>query len=224
MSLTKYYNLLIFHETPTSASVIGEDGTITSFATNTAEVGLAQTQLDDYVAALSNIQSLTISFKALSTLPPGNRLVSLIELNANGCTNITHVPTSYNAGLVVLNVASTKLSSVPSSFTSLMTLDITNCRRIASVAIPTLTTLVMSHSSVTELTNISSLIRLIALNTRIASIPPAPALVTVVWSPVSASNTLTIDSANTALVSVLVVGHDSHVVTTPNGVVNTLAL
>lgn len=224
MSLTKYYNLLIFHETPKSASVIGEDATITSFATNIAEIGLTQDQLDDYVAALGMIESLTISFKALSTLPPGNRLSALIELHAHGCTNITHVPTTYNAGLVVLNVASTKVSSIPASFASLLTLDITNCRRIASVAIPTLTTLVMSHSSVTELTSLTSLIRLVALNTRISSIPLAPALVTVVWSPVSASNTLTIDAANTALVSVLVVGHDAHVVTTPNGVVNTLTL
>lgn len=222
MSLLKYYNLLIFQPSQDTLEVIGEDGSITDFSTNPVESGMTVTELNAYQASLAAVTTLVVKYTDLSVLPPGSGLVNLLHLNIKNCGNITQIPQSYPSSLLSLRASNTKLSSIPSTLDRLTFLDISNCKRISSVGIASLETLIMSHCSVTELTQLVNLKRLVGLSTRIASIPVADNLSVVMWSGIS-GGTLDIDAANTSIVHVLTTGPES-LVTAPSGVVVTSIL
>lgn len=220
MSLVRYYNLLMFQNSSTSLEIIGEDVSITDFTTNIAEENLSPTDLNTYHTLLGSILTLKSNVTTLSQLPPGTRFTGLQTLDVNNCTNISQIPTSYSSSLRSLKVSSTKVSSIPSSFTSLTTLEINNCKRIASIGISSLETLVMSHSSVTELTNLDSLVRLVCLTSKLVNIPQAPNLVVITWSGVS-SSPLTIHSNNTSISQILTTGQADKI-TSSNGVITSI--
>lgn len=220
MSLVRYYNLLMFQNSSTSLEIIGEDVGITDFSTNSAEVGLTTEELNTYTTLLGSILVLKSNITTLSQLPPGTRFTHLETLDVNNCTNISQIPTSYNNGLLTLKVSSTKVSSIPPVFASIKTLEINNCKRLASIGISSLETLVMSHSSVTELTDLNSLVRLVCLTSKLTTIPVASNLVVVTWSGVS-SSTLTVDSRNSNISQILTTGPISNI-TSSNGVITSI--
>lgn len=222
MSLIKYYNLLMFQASSTTLEVIGEDANITDFSSNQAENGMTVTELNTYQTLLGNITELIFKTTTITKLPPGTLLTSLTILDFNSCSNITQIPTTYPATLQTIKASSTKLSSIPSVYSNLTMLDVSNCKRISSISIPTLQTLIMSHSAITEITQLQSLIRLIALNTKIVSIPSAPNLVIVMWSGVSNSN-LTVDDSNSSIVQILTTGLEANI-SSQNGVITSLML
>jgi len=221
MSLVRYYNLLMFQNSSTGLEIIGEDATITDFSTNSAEDGLTAEELNTYTTLLGSILVLKSNITFLSQLPPGTRFTNLETLDVNNCTNISQIPTTYNSGLSTLKVSSTKVSSIPSVYSSITMLEINNCKRLASIGIPTLETLVMSHSSVTELTDLISLVRLVCLTSKLTNIPAAPNLVVVTWSGVSSSSALTVDSSNSNISQILTTGPTSNI-TSSNGVITSI--
>lgn len=220
MSLVQYYNLLMFQNSPTSLEIIGEDVSKTDFSTNGAEIGLSVEELNAYTTLLASTLSLKSNITTLSQLPPGTRFTNLETLDVNNCTNISQIPTSYNNGLQTLKVSSTKVSSIPPLFSSITTLEINNCKRLASIGIASLETLVMSHSSVTELTDLNSLVRLVCLTSKLTNIPLAPNLAVITWSGVS-SSTLTVHSGNSSISQILTTGPISNV-TSSNGVITSI--
>lgn len=222
MSLIKYYNLLMFQASNTLLEVIGEDSNITDFSTNGAENGMTVTELTSYQNLLANVTDLVFKIKTVTQLPPGTLFTGLVTLDFNGCTNITQIPTSYPSSLQTIKASSTKLSSIPSVYSSLKMLDVSNCKRISSISIQSLESLIMSHSAITEITQLQNLVRLVALSTKIASIPSAPNLIVVVWSGLSNSN-LVVSSDNSALVQIFTTGPESHV-SSSNGIVTSLLL
>jgi hypothetical protein len=220
MSLVQYYNLLLFRISSSEYHIIGEDVDATDFTSNPAVSGLTTTEETAYDATLANIVTLKSTITTLSQLPPGTKLTSLETLDVSNCTAISQIPTSYSAGLLTLLVASTKVSSIPTTFSSLKTLEISNCKRIASVGISSLETLIMSHSAVTEITNLNALTRLVALTSKVTSIPAAPNLVVVTWSGVS-SSTLSVDPNNTSIVQIITTGSTASI-TSDNGVITSI--
>jgi hypothetical protein len=80
----------------------------------------------------------------------------------------------------------------------------------------------MSHSAITEITQIQNLIRLIALNTKIQNIPLAPNLVVVMWSGISNSN-LVVHDSNTSIVQILTTGSNENI-SSSNGVITSLLI
>ena len=222
MSLIKYYNLLMFQASSDTLEVIGEDVNVTDFSSNTAENGMTVTELTSYQNLLANITELKFKDVTVTRLPPGTFLTSLTTLDFNGCTNITQIPTNYPVTLQTIRASSTKLSSIPSVYSNLSTLDVSNCKRISSVSITNLQTLIMSHSAITEITQLQNLVRLIALNTKIVSIPTAPNLVVVMWSGISNSS-LTVDSSNTSLVAIITSGPEANI-SSSNGIITSLTL
>jgi len=222
MSLIKYYNLLMFQVSSTTLEVIGEDASVTDFSSNQAQNGMTVTEETTYTTLLANITDLIFTMKSVSQLPPGSLFTSLQVLDCNGCTNITQIPTTYPATLQTIKASSTKLSSIPSIYSNLTMLDVSNCKRISSISIPSLQTLIMSHSAITEITQLQNLIRLLALNTKIVSIPQAPNLVIVMWSGISNSN-LTVDSSNTSIIQILTSGPEANI-SSSNGLVTSLML
>lgn len=220
MSLVRYYNLLMFQNSSTTLSIIGEDRNVTDFSTNIAENGLSTEELNAYTTLLSSILLLKSNITTLSQLPPGTRFTNLETLDVNNCTNISQIPTSYNNNLLTLKVSSTKVSSIPPIFSSITTLEINNCKRLASIGIQSLETLAMSHSSVTELTDLNSLVRLVCLTSKLTNIPFAPNLVVITWSGVS-SSTLTVNSSNSTISQILTTGPISNI-TSSNGVITSI--
>lgn len=212
----------MFQVSPHSLEVIGEDTNMLDFSSNVAEVGMTVTELTAYHTLLSSITHLSFKEKTVTQLPPGTMLTNLTVLDLNGCSNITQIPMTYPASLQTIKASSTKLSSIPSMYSSLTLLDVSNCKRISSIGIPTLRTLIMSHSAITELTQLENLVRLIALNTKIVSIPSAPNLVIVMWSGISNSN-LQVDSSNLSLVQILTTGPEGNV-SSSNGLITSLLL
>lgn len=195
--------------------IIGEDSSVASFATNPAIAGLDTAELLAYNAKLASVTRLVSTFTSLSQLPPGNGFTTLTYLDITGCASITQVPATYSTTLSTLKVASTKISSVPSTLTNIVYLDVTNCKRISSVAIASLQTLIMSQSSVTEITKASELIRLYALSTRLAEVPSdATSLAVLLWSSSISGGTLNVSSSCTSLVSVLTTGSVSAITST----------
>lgn len=222
MSLIKYYNLLMFQVSSTTLEVIGEDASVTDFSSNQAQNGMTVTEETTYTTLLANITDLIFTIKTVSQLPPGSLFTSLQTLDFNGCTNIAQIPTTYPATLQTIKASSTKLSSIPSIYSNLTMLDVSNCKRISSISIPSLQTLIMSHSAITEITQLQNLIRLLALNTKIISIPEAPNLVIVMWSGISNSN-LTVNSSNTSIIQILTSGPEANI-SSSNGLVTSLML
>lgn len=222
MSLIRYHNLLMFQTSSAVLEVIGEDESNTAFSTNSATQGMTVTETAEYDAVLAGATDLIFKMKSVSQLPPGTSFTSLTTLDITGCTNIAQVPTSYPTTLQTIRASSTKLSSIPSIYTNIATLDVSNCKRISSVSIPSLQTLIMSHSAVTEVTQLQNLVRLIALNTKVTTIPAAPSLVVVMWSGVS-NATLSVDPSNTSIVQILTTGEEQNV-SSANGVVTSLML
>ena len=221
MSLLKYYNLLLFHSGQ-DAEIIGEDTSVTDYSSNPVEADMDATALNAYTTQLATITSLSTNLATLTRLPPGDRLTSLLTLDINGCTNIVQVPATYTSAITTLKLASTKVSSIPQSLSNLTTLDVSNCKRISSISITTLETLSISHSSVTEITATASLVRLFALNSKLTTIPDAPALRVVLWSGI-ASATLNVSAANSALISLVTTGATTSI-TSANGVVTSIAV
>lgn len=222
MSLTKYYNLLIFHTSVDHVEVIGEDANVTNFDTNEAMVGMTVAEREAYTERLGAVRVLTVTYAPLTRLPPGTLLTGLERLDVNGCTELTHVPLDYPTSLVSLCAASTKLSSIPAVYASLEYLDVSNCKRISSISIPSLRTLLMSYSSVTEIALLTNLTRLVALHTKIVDIGHAPSLVVVLWTGVS-NSTLTVDGRNTSLVHILTSGSTKDITST-NGLITSIVL
>ena len=222
MSFTKYHNLLMFQTSVTTMEVIGEDTSVTDFQTNGAEASMTASEAEAYRALLASILTLRVKHTQLTVLPPGSLFTGLEHLDLNGCTNIAQIPMSYPGTLQTLRASSTKLSSIPSVYASLRLLDVSNCKRISSVGIASLETIVMSHSAITELALCDNLIRLVALSTKVTSLPVAPNLVVVMWSGV-ANSTLIISPENIALVHVLTSGPEESI-TTANGVVTSIML
>lgn len=222
MSLIKYYNLLMFQKTTNVLEVIGEDSSITDFSTNTAEQGMTVTELNAYQNTLANTTDLIFKINTITQLPPGISFTNLTTLDFNGCTNITQIPITYPIALNTIRASSTKLSSIPSVYLNLTTLDVSNCKRISSISISSLETLIMSHSAITEITQIQNLIRLIALNTKIQNIPLAPNLVVVMWSGISNSN-LVVHDSNTSIVQILTTGSNENI-SSSNGVITSLLI
>ena len=222
MSLIKYYNLLMFQVSSTTLEVIGEDASVTDFSSNQAQSGMTVTEETTYTTLLANITDLRFNIKTVSQLPPGSLFTNLQTLDFNGCTNISQIPTTYPVSLQTIKASSTKLSSIPSIYSNLITLDVSNCKRISSVSIPSLQTLIMSHSAITEITQLQNLIRLLALNTKIVSIPEAPNLVIVMWSGIS-NSILTVNTSNTSIVQILTSGPETSI-SSSNGLVTSLML
>lgn len=222
MSLIKYYNLLMFQKTTNVLEVIGEDSSITDFSTNTAEQGMTVTELSAYQNTLANTTDLIFKINTVTQLPPGASFTNLTTLDFNGCTNITQIPITYPIALNTIRASSTKLSSIPSVYSNLTTLDVSNCKRISSISISSLETLIMSHSAITEITQIQNLIRLIALNTKIQNIPLAPNLAVVMWSGISNSN-LVVHDSNTSIVQILTTGSNENI-SSSNGVITSLLI
>lgn len=222
MSLTKYHNLLMFQISANTMHVIGEDASIIDFETNATEVGMTVAEQQEYNNLLASITTIRIVFLNLNTLPPGTSFTGLKILELNNCSHITNIPASYPNTLEVLKVASTKLSSIPTVYSQLQLLDVSNCKRISSVSINSLQTIIMSHSSVTELATLDNLVRLVALNSKITQIPSAPNLVVVMWSGVSNSE-LQIHSTNTSLIHILTSGPESQI-SSANGLVTSILL
>lgn len=224
----------MFQTDANTMEVIGEDTTITDFSTNVAVAGLTITEINDYNTLLQNITTLRVTHTALTILPPGEKFKSLTTLDITNCTNIIQIPTDYGLddeqtptvqNLQSLMVAGTKVSSIPSAFTSLTLLDISNCKRISSAGVASLQTLIMSHSSITELVQCTALVRLVALNTKITTIPSAPNLAVILWSGV-ANATLNMHSDNTAVIQVLTTGEPSSISLAPSatGIVTPILL
>ncbi len=222
MSLIKYYNLLMFQASATTLEVIGEDASITDFSVNQAQNGMTVTEETAYQNLLASVTDLIFTIKTVSQLPPGTLFSGLTTLDLNGCSNITQIPTTYPASLQTIKASSTKLSSIPSVYANLIMLDISNCKRISSISIPSLQTLIMSHSAITEITQLQNIIRLIALNTKIVSIPQAPNLVVVMWSGIANSN-LTVNSSNSSIVQILTSGPEENI-SSSNGLITSLML
>ena len=222
MSLIKYYNLLMFQVSSATLEVIGEDASVTDFSTNQAQNGMTVTEETTYQNLLANMTDLIFTIKTVSQLPPGTLFTGLQTLDFNGCTNITQIPTTYPVTLQTIKASSTKLSSIPSVYSNLFMLDISNCKRMSSVSIPSLQTLIMSHSAITEITQLTNLVRLLALNTKIVSIPPAANLVIVMWSGISNSS-LTVDASNTSIVQILTSGPEANI-SSSNGLITSLML
>lgn len=222
MSLIKYYNLLMFQVSSATLEVIGEDASVTDFSTNQAQNGMTVTEETAYQNLLANMTDLIFTIKTVSQLPPGTLLTGLQTLDFNGCTNITQIPTTYPVSLQTIKASSTKLSSIPSVYSNLLMLDVSNCKRTSSVSIPSLQTLIMSHSAITEITQLTNLVRLLALNTKIVSIPPAANLVIVMWSGISNSS-LTVDASNTSIVQILTSGPEANI-SSSNGLITSLML
>lgn len=220
--MIKYYNLLMFQASSTTLEVIGEDANITDFSINQAQIGMTVTEETAYQNLLANVTDLIFTIKTVSQLPPGTLFTSLVTLDFNGCTNVTQVPTTYPVTLQTIKASSTKLSSIPSMYSNLTMLDVSNCKRISSVSIPSLQTLIMSHSAITEITQLQNLVRLLALNTKIVSIPQAPNLVIVMWSGISNSN-LTVDASNSSIVQILTSGPEANI-SSSNGLITSLML
>ena len=222
MSLIKYYNLLMFQASTTTLEVIGEDASITDFSVNQAQSGMTVTEESAYQDLLASVTNLIFTIKTVSHIPPGTLFTSLTTLDFNGCSNITQIPTTYPVSLQVIKASSTKLSSIPSMYANLIMLDVSNCKRISSISIPSLQTLIMSHSAITEITQLQNLVRLLALNTKIISIPQALNLVIVMWSGISNSN-LTVDASNSSIVQILTSGPEANI-SSPNGLITSLML
>ena len=212
----------MFQASPTTLEVIGEDPSITDFSSNQAQVGMTVTEETAYLFLLANITDLIFNIKTVSQLPPGILFTGLVTLDFNGCSNITQIPTTYPVTLQTIKASSTKLSSIPSVYSNLTMLDLSNCKRISSVSISSLQTLIMSHSAVTEITQLQNLVRLVALNTKVVSIPQAPSLVIVMWSGISISN-LTIDASNSSIVQILTSGPEANI-SSSNGLITSLIL
>jgi len=210
MSLIKYHNLLMFRKSPTEMEVLGEDIEITDHTTNAATSSMTASELTQYENDLANIETLKVVHTPLTVLPPGTAFTNLRTLDITNCSNITQIPTSFPASLLTLKASSTKLSSIPARYASLQLLDVSNCKRISSISMPSLQTIVMSHSAVTEITQAINLLRLVALNSKIISVPQAPNLVVIMWSGV-ANSTLTVDPTNSSLVHVLTSGSEANV-------------
>jgi hypothetical protein len=202
--------------------VIGEDASVTDFSTNQAQNGMTVTEETTYQNLLANVTDLIFTMKTVSQLPPGTLFTGLQTLDFNGCMNITQIPTTYPAALQTIKASSTKLSSIPSVYSNLLMLDVSNCKRISSVGMPSLQTLIMSHSAITEITQLTNLVRLLALNTKIVSIPPATNLVIVMWSGISNSS-LTVDASNTSIVQILTSGPEANI-SSSNGLITSLIL
>lgn len=222
MSLIKYYNLLMFQASATTLEVIGEDPSITDFSVNQAQTGMTVTEETTYQNLLANVTDLIFLTKTVSQLPPGTLFTSLSTLDLTGCSNITQIPTTYPTSLQTIKASSTKLSSIPSVYSNLVMLDVSNCKRISSISVQSLQTLIMSHSAITEITQLDNLIRLIALNTKIVSIPQAPSLVIVMWSGIANSN-LTVNSSNSSIVQILTSGPEENI-SSSNGLITSLML
>ena len=212
----------MFQTSSTSLEVIGEDASITDFLSNQAQDGMTVTEEATYQNLLANVTDLIFTILTVSQLPPGTLFTGLVTLDFNGCSNITQIPTTYPVTLQTIKASSTKLSSIPSVYSNLIMLDISNCKRISSVSIPSLQTLIMSHSAITEITQLQNLIRLLALNTKILFIPQAPNLVVVMWSGISNSN-LTVDASNVSIVQILTSGSETNI-SSPNGLITSLML
>jgi hypothetical protein len=212
----------MFQVSDTVLEVLGEDTNITDFSSNIVEDGMTVSELSEYQTLLANTTDLVFKVKTMTILPPGTLFTGLLTLDFNSCTNITQIPTTYPSTLESIKAASTKLSSIPSVYNNLRLLDVSNCKRIASVSIPTLETLIMSHSAITEITQLDNLVRIIALNTKITTIPASPNLVVVMWNGI-ANSILTIDSTNTSIVQILTSGSEANV-SSQNGVITSLML
>ena len=212
----------MFQVSSTVLEVIGEDASVTDFSSNQAQTGMTVTEETTYQNLLANITDLIFTVKTISQLPPGTLFTSLETLDFNGCTNITQIPTTWPVTLQAIKASSTKLSSIPSMYSNLIMLDVSNCKRISSISIPSLQTLIMSHSAITEITQLQNLVRLLALNTKIISIPQAPNLVIVMWSGISNSN-LTVDASNSSIVQILTSGPEANI-SSPNGLITSLML
>mgnify|MGYP006112262485 CR=1 FL=1 len=222
MSLIKYHNLLMFQSSDTEMEVLGEDTNITDFTVNVAESNMTVTEQTTYLDLLANTRTLSVKMKSLTQLPPGGAFSGLTTLDFNNCTNITQIPTSYPISLQSIKAASTKLSSIPSMYSSITLLDVSNCKRISSISIPTLQTLIMSHSAVTEIAQLDSLIRLIALNTKITNIPIATNLAIIMWSGIS-NSILSVHSSNTSLIQLLTTGLEANI-DSSNGLITSILL
>lgn len=212
----------MFQASDTVLDVIGEDSNMVDFSTNTAENGMTVTELTTYQNLLANVTELVFKIKTVTQLPPGTLFTGLTTLDFNGCTNITQIPTTYPPTLQTIKASSTKLSSIPSVYTNITMLDVSNCKRISSVSVSSLQTLIMSHSAITEITQLQNLVRLIALNTKIVSIPLATNLVIVMWSGVNNSK-LEVHPSNSSIVQILTSGSEERV-SSPNGLVTSLML
>lgn len=212
----------MFQVSSTTLEVIGEDTSVANFSTNQAQNGMTVTEETTYQNLLANVTDLIFTIKTVSQLPPGTLFTGLQTLDFNGCTNISQIPTTYPVALQTIKASSTKLSSIPSVYSNLLMLDVSNCKRISSVSIPSLQTLIMSHSAITEITQLTNLVRLLALNTKIVSIPPAANLVIVMWSGISNSS-LTVDASNTSIVQILTSGSEANI-SSSNGLITSLML
>ncbi len=216
-AVVRYFNLIMFQTDATTMEVVGEDTAVTDFSDmsinfrHNSGTTFDTQESTTYNNLLAATTTLKVTHTALTVLPPGTKFTNLATLDITGCSNIIQVPTDYgthdgvNPGtLTTLLVSGTKLSSIPSTFNGLVRLDVSNCKRISSAGSATLETLLMSHSSITELVATGALKRLVALNTKITSIPSAPNLQVVMWSG-GANATLAIVDA-TAIVHILTTG------------------
>lgn len=221
----KYHNLLLFNTDAASAVIVGEDKTA-SMTVNEALADKDATETAMYNATIGAIQSLSVQYTDISRLPPGTLFTSLLNMDISNCSKLTEIPSTYSSGLLSLKASSTKLSSIPNVYNSLTYLDCSNCKRIASIGISTLETLLMSHSAVTEITNSSSLVRLIALNSKVTEIPSSPDLVVLMWSLSTSLNDtkLTIHPDCTKVVHVITSGPSTAIHPIGNGLVTSILL
>ena len=177
MVLAQYANLLLHKSSDVTIEVIGED---------------SRTQNTDITdGAFSEVVHFRCPYKLLRKLPsPSGFLLRLHTIDISGCSEVTKVPAEYgNASTITtLNISGTKISAIPLSFSrSVACLDVSNCRRLTNVGdLPSLVVLNCSNSTVVDITatTLSSLQHLFALHTKLSMITAAPALQTVLWSPV----------------------------------------
>eukprot|EP00965_Chrysotila_dentata_P201196 6180442-Pleurochrysis_carterae.AAC.6 len=85
-SLTKYYNLLLFHFSFDYVEVIGEDASITDFDTNEAVSGLTIAKQAESTDMLAGVRVMKVTYTAHKRLPPGTSLAGLERLDVNHCT------------------------------------------------------------------------------------------------------------------------------------------
>lgn len=224
-SYFKYYNLLLFQSDQVTVIVVGED-LGASMTINEALIGKDATEVSAYEAVVGAIEKLTVQYTGLTRLPPGDLFVSLKSMDISNCMRVTEIPGNYAPGLLSISAASTKLSSIPVVYNALTYIDCSNCKRIASISIATLETVLMSHSGVTELTNTAALVRLIALNSKVTDISLAPNLVVVMWSASSSMGDakLTIHPECTKLVHTITSGNVSAVNPPAHGVLTSIQL
>ena len=190
MVLLQYCNLLLHKaaERPTQMDIIGEDKT--SSTTSNSHLPLDDAEAAEYTSHFAGVTTLVCQYKQLTNLPAPRTgfFDTLHVLDLSQCSAISRVPSAFGEkGTVVsLNVSGTKVSSIPLTFMpSLVSVDVSNCRRITNVGDTVrLKVLNITASAVVDVqsSTCTTLEQLIALNSKITHVTGAPVLKVVIWS------------------------------------------